>query len=101
MLLQQQRKKIQPSFVAFYEFKIQEIQSYPSQRVVITEQNIKNYANLRIGTYSPISCKSSRIKTQPQVKKEKIIPFEHDYNTFYRTVSSQRNLFNIISGKKK
>ncbi|CAD8181271.1 unnamed protein product [Paramecium octaurelia] len=100
MFLQYHRKKIQPSLVAFYEFKIQEVQSYPSQRVVITEQNIKNYADLRIGTYSPIVCKS-RIKTVPLVKKEKVIPFEHDYNTFYRSVSCQRNLFNIISGKHK
>ncbi|CAD8068621.1 unnamed protein product [Paramecium primaurelia] len=100
MFLQSHRKKSQPSLVAYYEFKIQEIKSYPSQRVVITEQNTKNYANLRLGTSSPIGCKS-RIKTLPPVKKEKVIPFEHDYNTAYRTVFSQRNLFNLIGGKNK
>ncbi|CAD8098312.1 unnamed protein product [Paramecium sonneborni] len=100
MFLQQHRKKSQPSLVAYYEFKIEEIQCYPSQRVVITEMNTKNYANLRIGTSSPIGSKS-RIKTLPPLKKEKILPFEHDYNTAYRTMFSQRNLFNLISGKNK
>ncbi|CAD8098923.1 unnamed protein product [Paramecium sonneborni] len=100
MFLQQHRKKSQPSLVSYYEFQIQEIVSYPSQRVVITEQNSKNYVNLRIGTSSPFGQKS-RIKTLPPIKKEKIIPFEHDYNTAYRTMFNQRNLFNLIGGKNK
>lgn len=86
--------------MAYYEFRIQEVHTYPSQRMIITEQNTRNYADLRIGTASP-QCSKSRIKTLPPLKKDKIVPFEHDYNTAYRTIFYQRNLTTLIGGNKK
>ncbi len=59
--------------------------------MIVTDQITKTHADLRIGTASP-SCSKSRIKTLPPLKKDKIVPFEHDYNTAYRTIFYERNL---------
>ncbi|CAD8167196.1 unnamed protein product [Paramecium octaurelia] len=99
MFIIKTRKNSHPQPFSYYEIKIHEVKSYPSQRALVSEQNQQNYLKLRLGTTNtnPISVQS-RSKTLAHIKKEKVIPQEINYNIAYKKIFSQKNLFQLMGG---
>ncbi|CAD8131720.1 unnamed protein product [Paramecium pentaurelia] len=97
MFIIKTRKNSHPQPFSYYEIKILEVKSQPSQKALVSEQNQQNYLKLRLGTANTI-CVQGRSKTLAHIKKEKVIPFEMNYNLAYKKIFSQKNLFHLMGG---
>ncbi|CAD8092196.1 unnamed protein product [Paramecium sonneborni] len=98
MFINKARKNYHPQPFSYYEIKIQEVKSYPSQKSLVSEQNQQNYLKLRLGSTNSIIVQH-RSKSQVHIKKEKVITTSDlNYNVAYKKIFSQKNLFHLIGG---